>query len=171
MKFSDIRKLKAGDTVFWNDPALTGARPYKLKYVPDIQCEVGDELEDTIIALVDEDGGSLECYACELMTVVPVLAYNKFGFDPVVGMGCTYCNGRDEYPCTITAIRKNGRELETRCDKQAVGTMGVPEFDPDPDGNVQIWTLRQKGEFREKGVGHYGSLTLGIRRSYRDRDA
>lgn len=171
MKFSDIRKLKPGDTVFWNDPALTGSRPYVLAYLPDIHSEVGEEVEDTIVALKDQDGSEMECHAAELMAEVPKLAHNQFGFDPVVGMGCTYCNGRDEYACTITAVRKNGRELETRWDRLEPGMMGVKEFTPDPNGNLQVWTLRKNGRFREKSRGYYGSLTLGKRNWYQNPDA
>lgn len=170
MKFGDIRKLKAGDTVFWNDPAFDGSRPYTLKYLPDIQCDIGDETTDTIIALKDIDGGELECLADELMAQVPKLAYNEFGFDPEVGMGGTYGVGSFEMPVTVVEVKKNGKEIHTRWDKVEPGTMGVPVFTPNPTGDLAIWTLRRNGRFKLKGHGRAGWLVLGKRNYHIDRD-
>lgn len=64
-KMSELKKLKPGDRVYWNDPdSGVCSRSYNIKFI-----EVTEESD--IICIEDVDGSYLECYMRELSLEVP----------------------------------------------------------------------------------------------------
>jgi len=94
-----------------------------------------------------------------------------------VGMGATKSVGSDSYPYTITKVTSNGNEIHAQRDNSTptedseyYGTQSYT-YSQDPNSKVEIFTLRKNGYFVKKGkpLNHYwDSLSLGIRRYYRD---
>lgn len=163
MNLSAIKAMRPGDRVKWNDPdAGACSKVIVLTCTPYV-------VSPEMVRLHSNDGGFLECPPRELELLHQNLARNRFGLDPVVGMGCTYAIGSDEYACTIFAVRRNGREVDIRMDKRVQGIKEVQRFLPNPKAELRTFTLRQHGSFREKGRD-VGVLSLGERREYRDPD-
>jgi hypothetical protein len=76
-----------------------------------------------------------------------------FSFAPAeVGMPATLCHINDRYPGQITAIRRNGREID----------FGHGEND---EGSP--FTLRRNGFYVAKGADSFPYLMLGVALSYR----
>ena len=94
-----------------------------------------------------------------------------------VGMGATKSVGSDSYPYTIIKVTSNGNEIHAQRDNSTptedseyYGTQSYT-YIQDPNSEVEIFTLRKNGYFVKKGrpLNHYwDSLSLGIRRYYRD---
>jgi hypothetical protein len=93
--------------------------------------------------------GMRTCSDCQLARPVPV-----------VGMGCTYSIGSDQYPVTIVAIERNGRAIVVTRDR----AVGPNMFLVNPEGKRETFTLRGTGRYQGKG-NNYTWLTLG-RRTY-----
>lgn len=92
---------------------------------------------------------------------------------PEVGMGATWSPWTDCYPCTIVVVTP--RTLVTRDDEyEVVGGSILDgsakyEYSPNPEGSEKVWTLRKNGRWVRQGETMNGrSLTIGIRRAYRD---
>ena len=92
-----------------------------------------------------------------------------------VGDAATLNSGSDCYPQTVTAVRKNGREIElTENDSTVVkGSMmdGTAEWAFGPaNGRITIATWRaSENGYRMKGSNKgYGWVNVGFRRRYYD---
>lgn len=89
------------------------------------------------------------------------------------GMGATICYHSDCYPATIIDVSASGRRITVRQDKAHVvkGSEhdGSAEYiyEPDEDGHQMTFSLRKDGRWRVVGAKS-PTLTLGIRRKYRD---
>lgn len=63
MRITDIKKLRSGDEVYWNDPDKSGAefdcsRVYKIRSIEFVPLNM--------VRIWDVDGSVLECFAREL---------------------------------------------------------------------------------------------------------
>lgn len=95
---------------------------------------------------------------------------------PVVGQGATVSIGSDCYPATVIEVSKNLRTVTIQMDTytpapgyEYFGNQ-VHEFFPNPDGAIEIWTLRNHGRYAKKGSkkGSGFCLSLNGRRAYSD---
>lgn len=59
MDLRDVRKLRSGDEVFWNDPDDGRASGYRT--IAEIEI-----IGRSVVSIVDVDGGHLECFPWEL---------------------------------------------------------------------------------------------------------
>jgi hypothetical protein len=98
---------------------------------------------------------------------------NKEG--PVVGMGATECVGSDSNPYTVIAVNASGKTITLQADKYTrTDSNGLSEcqeytYERDPQGNIEVATLRKNGRYVAKGSSQRGLYYhLGSRRRYRD---
>jgi len=94
-----------------------------------------------------------------------------------VGMGATKSVGSDCYPYTVIKVQSNGNEIHAQRDNSIsaegsdyYGTQ-IYTYTPNPDSEVEIFTLRKNGYFVKKGRPlkyYWDSLSLGGRKCYRD---
>ncbi len=159
MNINDLLKMKAGDKIRWDDPNTGDSRVLVLAEAPKWSKD-----ERRITFITTKCGGQFPVLREEVSIPSQALAKNASEMDPVVGMGATYSIGSDLYPCTVTAVRKNGREIDVTWDDRKDG-----KFVQNPKSEVRTFTLRLKGFFREKGQT-VGFLFLGVRTFYQDPD-
>lgn len=93
------------------------------------------------------------------------------------GMGATKSVGSDCYPYTVVDIKSNGKEIHAQRDNSTPTEdsdyFGVQSYtySPNPDSDIEIFTLRKNGYFVKKGKPlnyYWDSISLGKRRYYRD---
>ena len=92
------------------------------------------------------------------------------------GMGATVGIGSDCSPYTVIEVSPDYKTIKIQKDscKPADGYNyfgnQVYEFTPNPNGTIEVWTLRNNGRYVRKGDkksnGFY--LTIGSRRAYYD---
>ncbi len=71
MTIEEAAKLRPGDEVYWNDPALGWCSKLIQIIAIDIQSDGGIPVgDDAVIWIECDDGGELECYACELEEIL-----------------------------------------------------------------------------------------------------
>jgi hypothetical protein len=64
MNINDVRKLQAGDEVFWTDPDDDlCSRHYTIQYIEYIDSVNDDSI---VVCITDYNGSYLECFASEL---------------------------------------------------------------------------------------------------------
>jgi hypothetical protein len=89
-----------------------------------------------------------------------------------VGMGATIQIGSDSYPATVIQVTQNGKRIVLQEDTATrVDTNGMSEsqdytYQADPQGAIQIATLRKDGRYRL--TGGKTPVSLGFRRKYYD---
>jgi hypothetical protein len=92
------------------------------------------------------------------------------------GMGATVGIGSDRYPYTVIEVSPNYKTIKIQKDsyKPADGYNyfgnQVYEFIPDPNGPIEVWTLRKHGRYVRKGnkQGNGFYLTIGNKQAYSD---
>jgi len=92
------------------------------------------------------------------------------------GMGATVSIGSDSYPATVIEVSPDYKKVTIQMDsyKPAEGYEyygnQVYEYSPNPNGLIEVWTLRNHGRYAKKGSkkGSGWCLTLGSRRAYSD---
>lgn len=94
-----------------------------------------------------------------------------------VGMGASKSVGSDSYPYTVIKIQSNGNEIHAQRDistptedSEYYGNQSYT-YTPDPESDIEIFTLRKNGYFVKKGKPlnyYWDSICLGTRRYYRD---
>lgn len=99
--------------------------------------------------------------------------HNETVITPEVGMGATYCIGSDRYAVTVvkvqgTTIVWTRQDKTTRVDKNGYGENQRYINVPNPEGQLQKFTLRRNGTWRAAGRSNSGYLQLGERRTYQD---
>jgi len=97
-----------------------------------------------------------------------------------VGMGATYRTalGGIYIPYTVIAVRRGGKEVDVQRDKTIIverksGWEDNHEktYEPDPNGRIETYTLRNNGTYIQKGhpKEHWSStLQIGYRRDWTD---
>ena len=97
-----------------------------------------------------------------------------------VGTGATYRTalGGIYIPMTVIAVRRGGREVDVQRDKTIIVERKdgwednhVKEYEPDPNGRIETYTLRKNNSFIEKGqpMERWAStLQIGYRREWTD---
>ena len=91
---------------------------------------------------------------------------------PEVGMGVTMSVGSDRYPGTIIQVTQNGRRVVfqrdnyKRTDNNGMSESQTYEFSPDPNGAIEIATLRKDGRYRI--TGGKTPVHIGSRDAYYD---
>jgi hypothetical protein len=91
---------------------------------------------------------------------------------PTVGMGVTISVGSDRYPATIIQVTQNGKRIVfqydtyKRTDDNGMSESQAYEFSPDPNGRVEIATLRKDGRYRI--TGGKTPVHVGSRDAYYD---
>ena len=100
---------------------------------------------------------------------------------PEPGMGATVRIGSDCYAATVVSVSPSGKTLEIRFDKAVLtrgsraalaNDMGAPQshlFVQDPDAPLKKVRWLESGKrYRLVGYGTTGTVTLGVRHTYRD---
>lgn len=95
---------------------------------------------------------------------------------PEVGMPATLLYWSDRKPATVIRVSRSGREVAiqrdraTRIDDNGMSEGQVYEFQRDPGGLIEVFTLRKNGRWVEKGMrmGQGLRLGLGYREEYYD---
>jgi hypothetical protein len=89
-----------------------------------------------------------------------------------VGMGATICIGSDRYPATVIQITRNGKRIvlqedfSTRTDNNGVSEMQHYNYEANPNGTINIATLRKDGVYRL--TGGKTRVSIGCRSKYYD---
>lgn len=91
---------------------------------------------------------------------------------PTVGMGATIHVGSDSYPATVIQVTRNGKrvviqeDIATRIDSNGMSESQDYKYEPNPQGEIHIVTLRKDGRYRE--TGGKTPVSIGFRRKYYD---
>jgi hypothetical protein len=91
---------------------------------------------------------------------------------PEVGMGVTVFVGSDRHPGTIIQVTQNGkrivfqRDIYKRTDNNGMSEYQTYELSPDPNGVIEIATLRKDGKYRI--TGGQTPVHVGSREAYYD---
>lgn len=93
-----------------------------------------------------------------------------------VGDGATVGIGSDQYPYTIIAINKNGKEVVIQRDDYSPAPgyeyygSQVYEYTRNTNNKLEVWTLRNNGHYAKKGSpkGSCYYLSFNGRNAYRD---
>lgn len=97
-----------------------------------------------------------------------------------VGMGATYRTalGGIYIPFTVVAVRRGGKEVDVRRDKTIIVERRsgwednhVKEYEYDPEGRLETYTLRNNGQYIAKGEPKErwsSTLQIGYRRDWTD---
>lgn len=91
---------------------------------------------------------------------------------PTVGMGATIHVGSDSYPATVIQVTRNGKRVviqedtATRIDSNGMSESQDYKYEPNPQGEIHIVTLRKDGRYRE--TGGKTPVSIGFRRKYYD---
>ena len=95
---------------------------------------------------------------------------------PKVGDAATITLWSDRHAATITRVNKSGRliwvqhDKVRRTDRNGQSESQSYEYERDPNGRIDIFTLRKNGRWVQRGEGlHNGTgLLIGHREEYRD---
>lgn len=95
---------------------------------------------------------------------------------PTVGMGATLHVGSDSYPATVIQVTRNGKrvviqeDIATRIDNNGMSDSQDYTYEPNPEGELTVVTLRKDGSYRIEGQYGRGStrVSIGFRRKYYD---
>lgn len=91
---------------------------------------------------------------------------------PTLGMGATIHVGSDSYPATVIQVTRNGKrvvvqeDIATRIDNNGMSDSQDYTYEPNPDGEIHVATLRKDGRYRE--VGGKIPISIGFRRKFYD---
>ena len=91
---------------------------------------------------------------------------------PIVGMGATVDVGSDSYPATIVQTSRSFRRITVQRDRFWRTDITAPRDDqsyfhaPDPNGEVETYSLRGNGRYVV--VGHHASSGKRLRVGVRD---
>lgn len=93
---------------------------------------------------------------------------------PEVGMGATICMYTDRHAATIIEVVnektiKVQRDISTRIDNNGMSDQQKYEYSQNPNGTIEIFTLRKNGCWCRRGGTMNGvSLVVGVRKAYHD---
>lgn len=91
---------------------------------------------------------------------------------PTIGMGATIHVGSDAYPATVIQVTRNGKrvviqeDIATRIDNNGMSESQDYTYEPNPEGEIHVVTLRKDGRYRESGTTT--PVSIGFRRKYYD---
>src|SRR5271170_4584976 len=92
--------------------------------------------------------------------------------DVIIGMGATIQIGSDSHPATIIQVSSSGKrivlqeDLATRLDNNGMSDSQSYTYQTDPNGEINIATLRKDGRYRL--IGKKAPVSIGMRRKYHD---
>jgi len=94
---------------------------------------------------------------------------------PAVGDGAYLQLGADAYAYTVIEVSPSGKTIKVQQDRHVrKDRNGLSEdqtylYVPNPQAEVEVFTLRSNGSYHRKGQpSHYGALYVGERAAYRD---